>query len=180
MTKTLCVFCGSSNNLDAKYFQAATETGDLIIDGGARLMWGGGRVGLMGRVADQVKDRGGYLIGVIPERLRTREVAFEGADELIISTGMADRKTEMIQRSDAFITLAGGMGTLDEVLEVITLRQLGYHNKPIWFVNTDGFYDKLFGFFQSLKQEGFLYRDNGGLFEVVDKPGDLLEKVKNL
>lgn len=178
--KTLCVFCSSSNNVDAKYFQAAGETGDLIVDHGCQLMWGGGRVGLMGRVADQVKGRGGRVIGVIPERLRAREVAFEGADELIISSGMADRKTEMIERSDAFITLAGGMGTLDEVLEVITLRQLGYHDKPIWFVNTDGFYNSLFSFFDQLQQAGFLYQSDTPTYEVVDSPAALADRIRAL
>ncbi|CAM2007768.1 LOG family protein [Acanthopleuribacter pedis] len=178
--KTLCVFCSSSNNLDAKYVQSADETGDLIVDQGCRLMWGGGRVGMMGRVADQVKRRGGEVIGVIPERLRAREVAFEGADEMIITTGMADRKTEMIERSDAFITLAGGMGTLDEVLEVITLRQLGYHDKPIWFVNTDGFYDTLLAFFDQLQQAGFLYQSERPMYEIVASPAALAKRIAAL
>ena len=173
----ICVFCASSSRISESYFQVTREMGATIAEQGHTLVWGGGRVGLMGALAIAVQEKGGRVIGVIPEKLRTREVAYTRSDELIVTDTMAERKTRMIDESDAFVTLAGGYGTLDEMLEVLTLRQLGYHDKPIYLVNTDGFYDSLLSFLNQLEHTGFVRETPAPLYEVVDHPRELIGRI---
>ncbi|MFQ3599546.1 MAG: TIGR00730 family Rossman fold protein [Chloroherpetonaceae bacterium] len=153
--KNICVYCSASNGLAEKYIDEAARLGKAIAQKGATLVYGGGNVGLMGVVALSAQAHGSKVIGVIPERLVERENVYRGCDELIITKTMRERKAVMDEKSDAFIALAGGFGTLDEVLEAMTLRQLGFHNKPIVFLNTDGFYDNLLDFFEQLYAQGF-------------------------
>ena len=163
----ICVFCASSNHASPRYMEVARELGELMVTRDHTLVYGGGSVGLMGELARQVQQGGGRVIGVIPERLCTEEIAFEDAEELLVTTDMAERKNIMIERAEAFICLAGAFGTLDEMLEIITLRQLDYHDKPIILVNTDGFYDALLGFFERLEKERLISRECLDLYEVV-------------
>ncbi len=152
---SICVYCSASNGLAEKYINEAAKLGEAIAQTGATLVYGGGNVGLMGVVALAAQTHGAKVVGVIPERLVERENVYRGCDELIITKTMRERKAVMDEKSDAFIALAGGFGTLDEVMEAITLRQLGFHNKPIIFLNTDGFYNELLSFFEQLYAQGF-------------------------
>ncbi|MGY0230473.1 LOG family protein [Longispora urticae] len=139
----ICVFCASSTTLSAEFLSLATETGAALARAGHVLVSGGGRVGMMGAVATGARAAGGHTVGIIPRQLQSLEVSDVDADELVVTETMADRKTEMIDRSDAFLVLPGGLGTLDELFEVWTTAGLGLHPKPIILVNAGGFYDGL-------------------------------------
>lgn len=143
MIRSLCIFCGSRHGTSSGYRAQAARLGELCGRHAIDVVYGGGHVGLMGVVADAAMAAGGTVRGLIPERLLTREVGHPGISELIVTENMFDRKDRMIAESDAFAILPGGLGTLDELFEVLTLRQLGYHRKPIVLVNIDGFWDPL-------------------------------------
>ena len=163
----ICVFCASSNDASPRYLEVARTLGGLMVERGHTLIYGGGSVGLMGELAREVQQGGGRVVGVIPERLSTEEIAFEAAEELLVTADMAERKNIMIERAEAFSCLPGAFGTLDEMLEIITLKQLDYHDKPIVLVNTDGFYDTLLGFFRRLEEERLIYKECLELYEAV-------------
>ena len=171
----ICVFCASSNQASPLYMEVARQLGRLMVTRGHTLVYGGGSVGLMGELAREVQQGGGRVIGVIPERLSTEEIAFEAAEELLVTSDMAERKNIMIERAEAFICLPGAFGTLDEMLEIITLRQLDYHDKPIILVNTDGFYEALLGFFERLEKEQLISKECLDLYDVVDDAGAALD-----
>ena len=164
---SICVFCASSNDASPRYLEVARKLGRLMVERDHALIYGGGSVGLMGELAREVQQGGGRVVGVIPERLSTEEIAFEAAEELLVTADMAERKNIMIERAEAFICLPGAFGTLDEMLEIITLKQLDYHDKPIVLVNTDGFYDTLLGFFRRLEEEHLIYKECLELYEAV-------------
>lgn len=175
---SICVFCASSNHASGRYQEVARNLGQLIAKRGHTLIYGGGSVGLMGVLAREVHQGGGRIVGVIPERLSTEEIAFKDAEELLVTADMAERKNIMIERAEAFICLPGAFGTLDEMLEIITLKQLDYHNKPIVLVNTDGFYEALLGFFKRLEEEQLIDKACLALYNVVpdvETALDLLE-----
>ena len=151
----ICVFCSSSNALAEIYFEQARDLGKQIGDGGHTLVYGGANVGLMQAVAQSVKEAGGQSIGIIPELIHNKCLSSSTDSEQIITANMRDRKYLMRKRSDAFIALPGGFGTLEEILEVITLKQLHYHQKPIVFINTNGFYNHLFDQFERCYSESF-------------------------
>lgn len=153
--------------------------GRLLGTHGYTLIYGGGNVGLMGALARSVHEHGGQVVGVIPEALKQREgVAYEVADQLITTMTMQKRKAIMFTRADAFLVLPGGYGTLEEFMEVLTLRQLGYHNKPIALVNTEGFYDRLLALFDHFKEEHFAPRHLPPLFHTASDPADALQYIK--
>lgn len=135
MVMSVCVFCGSQYGADPAYRSAATRLGEALGAAGVTLIYGGGHVGLMGAVADATMAAGGEVIGIIPTRLLEREVGHRAITELITTGDMFERKQRMIDRADGFVALPGGLGTLDELLDVVTLRQLGYHDKPIVLIN---------------------------------------------
>jgi uncharacterized protein (TIGR00730 family) len=137
MPKLLCVYCSSSDRLDPKYAAAATALGREMVGRGWGLVYGGGKTGLMGAVARAVKKEGGRVVGVIPEFMKARELAFDEADELVTVITMRERKLLMETRADAFVTLPGGWGTLEEIMEILTLRQLEVVKKPCVFLNQD-------------------------------------------
>ncbi len=176
--KTICVYCSSSGRIDTRYVEAAEALGRLLAARGYALVYGGGSVGLMGTVARAVHAGGGRVGGVIPEALKSKEgIAYDAADELVVTETMAERKTEMYRRADAFVTLPGGFGTLEEFMEILTLRQLGYHRKPLVLVNTDGFYDTLLRFFGELHEGGFAHRARADLYHVAATPEDALDHI---
>ena len=144
----ICVFCSSSNAINDKYFEAAQNLGELIGKGGHNLINGGANVGLMEAATIAASKAGAKTVGIIPERMIGRSLASNNSHEVIITTDMMERKAQMREMSDAFIALPGGFGTLEEILEVITLRQLSYHHKPIVFINTNNFFDHLFKQFE--------------------------------
>lgn len=144
----ICVFCSSSNAINEVYFEEAKKLGKIIGDGGHTLINGGANVGLMEAVTIAASDAGAKTVGIIPERMIGRSLASDNSHEVIITADMMTRKEKMRDMSDAFIALPGGFGTLEEILEVMTLRQLSYHTKPIVFVNTNNFFDHLFKQFE--------------------------------
>jgi hypothetical protein len=150
------VFCGSSSNVDPKYLAAATELGDKLAARSWRLVYGGGGVGLMGVIARAVLARGGQVTGVIPRALLDLGVGEESVSELVVTEGLRDRKAIMDARGDAFVALPGGLGTLEEILEVMTLKQLGYHRKAIGVLDLDGYFEPLWTQFQRGVDEGFI------------------------
>ena len=167
MPKFLCVYCSSSDRLDAKYFAAAETFGRAMTARGWGLVYGGGKTGLMGTVARAVKSDGGRVVGVIPEFMKVKELAYEGADELVTVLTMRERKTIMETRADAFVALPGGWGTLEEMMEIITLRSLDVLRKPCVFFNQDGFYDDLLRFFEKMVRENFTKPGHRGLYAVA-------------
>ena len=136
--RTICVYCGSSPGTDPAFVEAARVFGTILANNGIRLVFGGGAVGIMGAIAKSVVDHGGKITGIIPEFLVAREHAMRGADSLIITRDMHERKRKMFEMADAFVALPGGIGTLEEVVEQITWVQLGRHRKPILLANIDG------------------------------------------
>ena len=166
--KTLCVFCGASSPTNEQYVQAMHALGDQMLSRGLGLVYGGGRVGLMGVVAEKVLFGGGTVLGVIPHQLQRREVAHLGVTELVVVDSMHERKAIMYERSDAFIVMPGGFGTLDEAMEILTWKQLGIHDKPIVFVNVAGYYAGLKTFFERAIAEGLLKAEYAPLYHFVD------------
>jgi len=153
---SVTVFCGSSDAVDPKYFAAAGELGEKIARRGWRLIYGGGSVGLMGALARAVLDGGGLVTGVIPRALLDLGVGETKVSELVVTDGLRDRKAIMDERGDAFVALPGGLGTMEEVLEALTLKQLGYHRKAVAVLDLDGFFDPLWTQFQRGIDEGFI------------------------
>ncbi|MFI0792279.1 TIGR00730 family Rossman fold protein [Micromonospora rubida] len=164
----ICVFCASSRTLDQRWLDLAAETGAEIARRGHTLVSGGGCVGMMGAVADGARSAGGTTLGVIPQSLVDLEVADLASDELLVTGSMADRKTLMIEKSDAFLTLPGGLGTLDELFEVWTTATLALHTKPMVLVDVDGFYRPLIDWLAGLADRNFLKPAGLGLLTVVD------------
>jgi len=154
--RSVTVFCGSSDSVDRKYFAAAEELGAKLARRGWRLIYGGGGVGLMGSLARAVLAHGGEVTRIIPKALLELGVGDTGLTELVVTDGLRDRKAIMDERGDAFVALPGGLGTLEEVLEALTLKQLGYHRKPIAVLDLHGFFDPLWAQFQRGIDEGFI------------------------
>jgi uncharacterized protein (TIGR00730 family) len=176
--KTLCVYCSSSDRLDAKYYAAAEALGRAMLTRGWGLVYGGGKTGLMGTVARTVKTGGGRVVGVIPEFMKVKELAFDEADELVTVVTMRERKLLMESRADAFVTLPGGWGTLEEIMEILALRQLDVLRKPCVFLNQDGFYDDLLRFFDRMIAERFNKPSNLELFRVARTVDEVLDLVE--
>jgi uncharacterized protein (TIGR00730 family) len=174
---SVCVYCGSRHGARPAYTEAARTLGRAIGERGWQLVYGGGNVGLMGVVADAVLGAGGRVVGVIPESLMRREVGHTGLSELHVVQTMHQRKQMMAERADAFIALPGGIGTLEELYEVWTWRQLGYHQQPIGLLNVDGFYDTLLAFMQQTVAEGFLSAPQQAVVEVGTEPVQLLLRL---
>ena len=155
MEKLLCVYCASSLKLEAKYYAAGAALGRGLAERGWGLVYGGGRAGVMGSVAQATKAAGGRVVGVIPDFMVERELAYREADELVVVASMRERRRIMEERAAAFVTLPGGIGTLEELVEILVGRALNRHAKPLVLVNQDGFYDELLGFFHKMVREGF-------------------------
>jgi len=168
MIRSLCIFCGSRFGSATAYHDQATRLGELCAGHGIDVIYGGGHVGLMGVVADRAMAAGGKVTGLIPERLLDREVGHHGISELIVTADMFDRKDQMIAKSDAFAVLPGGLGTLDEFFEVMTLKQLGYHQKPIILINIDGFWDPLIALIRQVVETGFADNNVYSMMQSVD------------
>jgi len=172
------VFCASAHGLPEEYHRAARELGRELARRGWQLVYGGGDVGLMGEVARAVHEHGGRVFGAIPRALVERELAYGPADELVVTETLRQRKAEMDARADAFVALPGGFGTLEELLEVITLRQLRLHDRPIVLLNTSGYYDPFLAMVRAMVEQGFVAAGEGGLFEVAATPAEALDLVE--
>ncbi|MBC2858782.1 TIGR00730 family Rossman fold protein [Stappia sp. 28M-7] len=176
--KSICVFCGSSMGAKPAYREAAVATGAAIARSGRRLVYGGAKVGLMGAVADGALAAGGEVIGVLPLSLQEKELAHAGLSELHIVASMHERKAMMADFSDGFIALPGGAGTLEELFEIWTWGQLGYHRKPCGFLNVDGFYDGLLDFLDLQRDEEFVKPVMRDMVLVANDPAELLARFE--
>jgi uncharacterized protein (TIGR00730 family) len=176
--RKICVYCGSSAGTDPAYVAAATRFGEILAEAGVGLVYGGGSAGVMGALARSVQARGGEIIGVIPEFLSVKENMFRGSTELVVTRGMHDRKQVMFERSDAFVALPGGIGTLEELVEQLTWAQLGRHKKPILIANIKGFWDGLLGLFEHMTRTGYIHSATRLNFLISDNVEDILPALR--
>ncbi|MDB5745600.1 MAG: family Rossman fold protein [Massilia sp.] len=176
--KSIAVYCGASDGARPIYAEAARALARALVDHNIALVYGGGRVGLMGVIADEVLRLGGEATGVIPRALVEREVGHAGLTRLFVVKDMHERKAMMAELSEGFIAMAGGMGTLEELFEMLTWAQLGIHAKPIGLLNTDGFYDGLVGFVRHQQEEGFVRPAHAGLMNVDADAGALVKRLR--
>jgi uncharacterized protein (TIGR00730 family) len=176
--KSVLVFCGSSAGLNECYVNAAAVLGATLARQCARIIYGGAKVGLMGTVANAALDNGGEVVGVIPDFLKTKEVAHESLTELITVGTMHERKLKMFELSDSMIALPGGWGTMEEMFEMLTWGQLGLHNKPIGLLNINGYYDPLEALCKTMVKEGFLPAETSEILITDRSMENLLEKMK--
>lgn len=174
--RAIAVFCGSQNGARADYFEAARKLGFLFAKHQVTLVYGGASVGLMGILANSVLEKGGAVIGVIPKDLMNRELAHSNLTELRVVESMHERKALMERLSSGFIAMPGGFGTLDELCEILTWNQLGYHDKPCGFLNVSGYFDKFFEFIQGGVQERFIRSEHFSRLLVASEPEDLMQK----
>lgn len=178
MFKQLCVYCGSRRGLPEAHRHDAMALGRLLADNDITLIYGGGHVGMMGIIADATLAAGGKVIGVIPVSLREKEAAHDGLTELHVVDDMHQRKALMAELADGFIAMPGGLGTLEELFEMLTWQQIGIHEKPVGLLNSNGYYDHLLTFLNQTVTEGYLNAgDLERLLEVSDKPEELLKKL---
>ncbi|MBP3960426.1 TIGR00730 family Rossman fold protein [Gemmata sp. G18] len=175
--KSVCVFCGSSPGNSSSYADTARELGRALAAHGLALVYGGGRVGLMGEVASSALAAGGAVVGVIPHSLALKEIAQEDCTELVVVNTMHERKALMADRSDAFVALPGGYGTCDELFEILTWAQLGIHRKPVAILNTNGFFTPLLAWLDHIVTEGLLKSKHRALLVVADSVPELLAKL---
>lgn len=174
---SVCVYCGARHGAQVAYAEAARALGTAIGARGGQLVYGGGKVGLMGEVADATLAAGGRVVGVIPESLMRLEVGHGGLHELHVVPDMHRRKQMMAERAQLFIALPGGIGTMEELFEVWTWRQIGYHDQPIGLLNVAGYYDPLLAFMERMVGEGFLSAPQAAVLEVGTDPVELLERL---
>ena len=176
--QTICVFCGSSEGNDLAITEAAKKLGEIFAEKNITLVYGAAKIGVMGNIAKSVLDKKGKVIGIIPNFLKKKEVVHLGLTQLITTKNMHERKMKMQEASDAFIALPGGMGTLEELFEIITWLQLGLHQKPIGLLNINGFYNDLINMLETMVRKGFLSIDNYNLLLVDSNPLTLLKKME--
>lgn len=173
---TICVYCGSNPGLLPDYRESARRLGYEMASRGIGLVYGGASIGVMGAVADAVLERGGKVTGVIPSSLATREVSHGGLDELIVVASMHERKAKMAELSDGFIALPGGWGTIEEIFEMLTWAQLGFHEKPCGLLNVASYYDHLFAFLEHAIEQQFVKQTNRPMIMMDDSPRSLLDR----
>ena len=178
--KRLCVYCGSSTGIDPGYRAAAARLGTLLAESAVELVYGGGRVGLMGVLADAVLAAGGRITGIVPRHLHDREVAHRGIQNLIVVASMHERKQRMFELADAFAVLPGGLGTLDETIEMLTWRQLGLHGKPVIIADIGGYWAPLVDLFEHTIAQGFTAASSRAFYRVVAGIEDVLPTLAAL
>lgn len=174
--KRICVYCGSSTGQNPEYRRAARTLGHGLAGRNIGLVYGGASVGIMGAVADAALERGGEVIGVIPRALATREVAHPTLNDLLVVDSMHERKAKMADLSDGFIALPGGWGTIEEIFEMLTWAQLGFHRKPCGLLNTAGYYDQLFGFLEHAFDQEFVRQEYRPMLMMENSAGVLLDR----
>lgn len=177
MNMNICVYSSSSCTIEPVYFKAAAQLGREIALRNDTMIFGGGMLGLMGATAEAVHKNGGKVVGIIPKALNLKGVVYEYCNELVVTKGMRERKALMDSRSDAFIALPGGFGTLEELLEIITLKQLKYHSKPVVILNVNGFYDRLLEQFEYLIDNRFAKSQSRELYYVTKSTESALEYI---
>jgi uncharacterized protein (TIGR00730 family) len=175
--KKLCVFTGAATGTDPRFVVAADQLGQILASRNLGLVYGGGKTGMMGKIADAVIASQGHATGIIPKFLDNVEIAHRGLDDLRVIDTMHERKNMMYEASDGFIIMPGGLGTLDETMEIITWRQLGLHRKPIIIVNLYGYWDHMLLLFQNIIDEGFMHHGHTGHFEHVNDMDALADRL---
>lgn len=174
--RRLCVFCGSSSNVGSVYLQAAEQLGKVLVENNIELVYGGADSGTMGRLANAVIQHGGAVTGVIPKSINDR-VGHSNLSEMIVVDSMHDRKAKMYELADGFVTLPGGLGTMEELFEILTWQQLGYHAKPCGLINTHGYFDHLLSFIDHAVSEGFLQPAHRQLILVNTESQPLIDSI---
>ena len=177
--QSICVFCASSESVDDLFKDIALELGRELGRRGIDLVYGGASIGLMGCLARGVHEEKGKVIGVLPEFFKTKDIEYSEADELIVTKNMRERKAVMDKRSDAFIVLPGGIGTLEEAMEILSMRQLRLTNKPLVFINTQGFYEKLRAIFEKMVDLKFTKPNVVDMYAMVPNPESAMEYLRN-
>jgi len=175
----VCVFAASSSRIDTAYMEAASSLGHLLATADMDVIYGGGGIGLMGKLADAVINSKGKITGVIPEFMHQEGWGHEGLTEMIITSDMGERKKRMIGDSDAIVALPGGVGTLEELTEAITLKQLGLFRGPVVILNTLGFYSNLLLFLEDMIKGNFLRREHGNIWSVVNTPREVIDAIRS-
>jgi len=178
MLQRICVYCGSSPGNDEIYTRAAQDLANVLVQNKIELVYGGATMGTMGILADAVLEQGGAVHGVIPKMLEEKEIAHAGLTELHVVASMHERKSMMAALSDGFIALPGGLGTLEELIEIVTWGQLRFHEKPCGLLNVNGYFAKLLGFLDHMQDEGFLKPENRAMLLADDSPAGLLRQFE--
>jgi uncharacterized protein (TIGR00730 family) len=177
--KTICVYCGSGPGTNPRFVEGAIALGKALAENGIRLVYGGGSIGLMGAVATSVLDHGGTVTGIIPDFLTTRENALKRVQEMIVTPDMHERKRLMFERSDAFVALPGGIGTLEELVEQLTWQQLGRHSKPILLANIDGFWEPLLALLAHMRATQFIRATLAVEILKAERIEDILPRLRS-
>ncbi len=177
--KSICVYCGSSPGTKDVYLKSASELGKVLAAENIKLVYGGANIGLMGAVANAALDHGGEVIGVIPKALFHKEVAHEGLTQLEVVDDMHQRKARMAELAAGFITMPGGLGTLEELFEMLTWSQLGFHEKPIGLLNMDGYFDTLSRFLDQGVNQGFIKEIHQKLYQISESPTELVDWMRD-
>lgn len=175
--RSICVYCGSGVGVNPVYAETADAFGGLMAKHDRRLVYGGGKNGLMGAVAQSVLDGGGHVTGIIPDFLLRREGEFDGLSELIVTKSMHERKQHMFEKADGFVALPGGIGTLEEIVEMMTWAQLGRHQKPVVLANIEGFWDPLLALLEHMREEAFIRQEINVTYHIADTYRDILPKL---
>jgi len=178
--KSICVYCGSSINVDDDFKEAAAEMGRILAENNIRLVYGGGKAGLMGIIADAVMTHGGEVVGIIPSHIADREIQHTGLTELHVVDSMHERKQMMVDYSDAFVVLPGGIGTLDETCEIMTWRQLGIHDMPVVIVDLKGYWTPFLSMLDHIVQQGFMREDDKKIAVTVETVQEVLKTLSSL
>ncbi|HMB69588.1 MAG TPA: TIGR00730 family Rossman fold protein [bacterium] len=171
----VCVYCSSSDRVEKKHFEVAAELGKLLGERKNNLVYGGGNTGPMRVLAEESKKSGARVLSVIPQVFDARGLTFSGSDEVVVTNDLQSRRMTMVKNSDVFIALPGGFGTLEEVAENLTMRQLDLHQRPLTLINTGGFWNPLLGFLDQLEQGGFFHAEHRKLAHVSETPKDALD-----
>ena len=178
--QSVCVFCGASTGNSPEYQDSAFKLGKSLADNGIRLVYGGGSTGLMGVIANSVLDSGGEVTGIIPDYLKDRELGHQNLTHLEVVGSMHERKRRMFDLADGIVVLPGGVGTLEEALEVITWKQLGMHNKPIVILNIQNYWQQLDDLIKATIDNGFAAPPTRGLYELVDTPNEVIPTLERI
>jgi uncharacterized protein (TIGR00730 family) len=177
--KTLCIYCSSSNDLPEKFYKISKELGVMLAEKGYNMVYGGSTRGMMGTIADNALKNGAEVIGVMPEKFQDWGLQQPNLTKLIITKDMRERKATMEKHADAFIAMPGGFGTFEEIFEILVAKQLSYHNKPVIFMNFDGYYDNMFKMFDTVYQNSFAKEETKTLYFIANTLEEMFDYIQN-